>query len=269
MTAKWTDVVTGMDPVTTHEHGFDITSFAMGGAPHRNGVAAAVAACYRDLTGRLTLTSERLLPLLGTKVSLLRRLDGAFGHTAVQTLAGTLERGTTGPMIVPKGSRTRGFALGPLVAGGALLDLEPGYAGERVLVDRVERVRACLPEVVPLTQDHLTALGTGGDRIRLAVFGTYPFPTGPIPGALWLLSDYMPEDDIASGVLIVPPGTAESEHGSVYGGQLLRMNVGVVANFAPISFAEALALTGAEYAEVLSLLTAGAIGPELHAALAA
>lgn len=250
MSTPWKDVVTGLNPVRSTVAGTAVTITSLSGDPHTNAVAAAVAAHYTQLAGRPCVTTQTLRSLVGRKVSVLCKQEGALGHSAVQTLAGTVCEGTRGLMILPRGARKRGFSLHP----AAVLDVEPGYAGEEILTARAEEVRAWMPELTGLTREHLCSLPTRGSRVTLAVFGTYRFPGGPIHGALWLLHSYDPEADIAEGVLIVPPGAAESEHGSIYGRSLLRMNLGVVTGFAPVSLADALTLIDAEYRDVLTRL---------------
>jgi hypothetical protein len=250
MSTPWKDVVTGLNPVRSTVSGSAVTITSLGGDPHTNAVAAAVAAHYAQLAERPRVTAQTLRSLVGRKVSVLCRQEGALGHIAVQTIVGTVCEGTRGLMILPKGSRTRGYSLDP----AAVLDVEPGYTAEEILTRRAKAVRARMPDLARLTPEHLEELPLRGSRVTLAVFGTYRFPAGPIHGALWLLHSYDPEADIAEGVLIVPPGAAESEHGSIYGKSLLRMNLGVVTGFAPISLADALALIDAEYEDVLTRL---------------
>jgi hypothetical protein len=264
MSTPWKDVVTGLNPVSSTVAGAAVTITSLSGDPHTNAVAAAVAAHYTQLAGRPRVTAQSLRSLVGRKVSVLCKQDGALGHAAVQTLAGTVCEGTRGLMILPKGARKRGFSLDP----SAVLDVEPGYAGEEILTARAKTVRAQMPELACLTREHLGSLPMRGSHVTLAVFGTYRFPTGPIHGALWLLHSYDPEADIAEGVLIVPPGAAESEHGSIYGRSLLRMNVGVVTGFEPISLADALTLMNAGYRDVLTRLkhAGAASGASLPAA---
>ena len=83
---------------------------------------------------------------------------------------------------------------------------------------------------------------------------TSPFFGDSLPG-VWLLHSYLPGDDIAEGVFVVPDGHgAVTEHGSVYGRDLLRRfaKVGPVN----VSIADALRLT---YTEALATPTTATV----------
>jgi hypothetical protein len=67
-------------------------------------------------------------------------------------------------------------------------------------------------------------------------------PDSTATDALYLVSNYLREDDIIEGVLLIREEHGFSEHGSIWGRQLLGGNFGEVVGYQPISFAEGLAL---------------------------
>ena len=78
----------------------------------------------------------------------------------------------------------------------------------------------------------------------LVAYGTWTVLGDQFPGAAWLLYAYDPDTDIAEGYLGVPEGPWYSEHGSVYGEQLLaNPNMGRVASIPPgLTFATCMQL---------------------------
>lgn len=124
---------------------------------------------------------------------------------------------------LPKGKRTKGLGLKP----ERVLDFVTGYGGVEALRGRLEEERARLPRLRPLTVERLRQLPEQapeeGARCTLAAFGRWALPYEETTTAVWLLHSYMAEDDIAEGVLFVPPEIGTSEHGSVYGRDLLGL----------------------------------------------
>jgi hypothetical protein len=234
--------------------GVTVTRFNPGGDPHAAALVDAVVDRYADVTGRDPVSNDDLLARAGAKVSLLTTGSNMLGAPLVTARPGTLFAGSTGPALLPKGKRSNGIGLSRM----DVLDLEPGYAGVSVLADRVATVKAGLPTLEPLTLDHLRALprATGDGRsaaCTLAVFGSWAMPDGRIPGSIWLCAEYSPEDDVVDGVLLVPH-SGESEHGSVYGQQLLAARMGAVVGFAGVSFRDAVVDLTDDYEAALRLV---------------
>jgi len=142
--------------------------------------------------------------------------ETGFGAKLLLATPGRLASDAKGkPVIMPKGSQKRGFYLKDAI------DLLPGYAGMTALAANVQTVVDRLPKLEPLTQEHLNGItGKTDDEgnspdCTLAIFFTFRFMGTDIPGAVWLISEYDAENDIAEGVLIVPPSEATSEYGSI------------------------------------------------------
>lgn len=221
------------------DSGVRITTFCLSGEPQAAALVSAVVKAYPSVTGRTPRPD--LLALVGQKVSVLRHGEGMLGHSMVTLTPGTVfVGGRSGePALLPKGSRKNGIVL------RNVLDVTGGFDG-KVLRDNVATVKARFPDLVRLTREHLTDLPGRGNTCRLAVLGTYSCGDGPIPGCLWLLHSYMRAEDIVEGVLLVPPwGSGVSEHGSVYGRDLLALrSVGAVSTPVNMTMREALDYTG-------------------------
>jgi len=86
------------------------------------------------------------------------------------------------------------------------------------------------------------------------VFCTWRLPHATAPGAIWLLHSYLPGDDIAEGVLLVRPELGVSEHGSVFGRQLLQLG-GEIVDAPVVPWREALRLVDDDHAAVLARFT--------------
>jgi hypothetical protein len=176
------------------------------------------------------------------------------GHRA-QEEAGDLGRPVGGDVEVLPGVGQVvgdvGEALGDLLKPETVLDLEPGFDGVPILKERVNAVRAAFPRVQPLTEERLAQLPSRSNTCTQAVFATYRMPDGPAPASIWLLEDYLAEDDIVEGVLIIRPEHGGSEHGSVFGKDLIRMG-GEVLNFTPMSLREALGLCSVDHEQALA-----------------
>lgn len=247
MTDHDTDLLTGLVKHDT-DYGY---SLSLSGEPHMNAVVDAVAAHYHRVTGRDPVTPEVIDSLVHQKVTLLRHVAGTFGHQAITAIPGTLFQGSRGVGLLPKGKRKNGYSVSAM----NLLDLELGYNGTARLSQRVDTVRSVFPETAPLTQDDLLALPSRGNTCSLAVFGTYPFMGDRVPATVWLCHSYLRGDaDIVENVMLINPAFGTSEHGSCYGSDLRRMQVGKVVGFKPITFAQAVELTDAPYEDALSVL---------------
>ncbi|MFE7777729.1 hypothetical protein ACFU5O_28285 [Streptomyces sp. NPDC057445] len=131
---------------------------------------------------------------------------------------------TAGPLaLLLKGRRTRGIPL----TTSTLIDATPGWGPTALshLTTRLAAVRALLPQqTTPLTPDVLTRVSDGGDpdnqpcTLVLLTSTQAPDNTGPVHGCLWLINDRTPDPDdpTLGGVLLAPPSTLTSEHGSIY-----------------------------------------------------
>lgn len=253
-----TVLLTSIVEKTSEEVGMRVVQFSPHGDPHATAVVAAVLADYSEVTGRPIVTDAGLRELHGSKVTLLRTGENMFGATSVQAAEGTIfVTGRDVLAYLPKGKRTSGFRL----SAEQVLDVEVGYNKTDVLRQRIEQVKARYPVVEELTQEHLLALpeeAPSPAQIGLVVFGTWRGPAGNSPGAVWCLHSYIPEDDIVEGYLIVRPEDGDSEHGSIYGRQLLQFG-GRVVNPPALSFAECFDLGALPYAEALARFAPAAV----------
>lgn len=226
--------------------GIMVTSFKMSGETYMAAIVDAVAAAYVE---EHPFDEGRLAELDGKPVTLLRTGRSEFGVTAIRVQQGKLFK--EGRAVLPKGKRKNGFRLDP----DTVLDLIEGYNHDGELRERVAQIRERFPETKELTKDRLRELPpieARSDVCTLAVFGSWHGPEGSVPGAVWLIHSYDPEDDIVEGVLLVG-GYAESEHGSIYGDQLLRMG-GEIVGFTQISLADALDLTHVDVDEAIPIV---------------
>lgn len=239
-----------LSSIVERRPGDGTVSFSLMGEPFAAAVVDAVRTDYHHVTGRSPVTHEQLAALNGTSVTLLRAGESEFGSGSIQTTEGTIFLAGDNLAYLPKGKRKNGYRLSP----GGVLDVEVGYNKVGVLRERVERVKATFPEVEKLTREHLLALpeeAPSPAQIGLVVFGTWRGPDGRSSGAVWCLHSYMREDDIVEGFLLVRPEDGESEHGSIYGKQLLSFG-GRVVNPPAMSFAESMELRNLPYHEALA-----------------
>lgn len=237
-----TTLLDGTEVKVSHERGFRTESFSLSGDPHLQAIVDAVAYDYHELTGRPEVDDNTINALAATrqKVTVATASRGQFGAGSIRAMEGTVFAGNRGVGILPKGKRTNGFLLKDV------LDFELGYNKIGVLQDRVNEVRAHFPVTEKLTQEHLDALPSRSSTCSLAVFGTVRMPDGPSSAGIWLLSEYQPEDDIVDGVLLIRPEDGTSEHGSIFGRQLLNVG-GKITNFGGCTFREAVELTDMDY----------------------
>lgn len=240
-----------LSSIVKHQDKPGATSFMLNGESHAAAIVEAVIFLYDHITGRPEVTFDQLTAIAAgkAKVTILQRGETMFGAKLIKTQAGTLFTGSRGIGILPKGSRTKGYQVKP----ESLLDIELGYAGERILAERLQSARAYFPDLEPLTQERLNALPDRGENCTLAVLGTVRLPDFSVPGCLWFIHSYMKEEDIAEGCIIVPPSEAVSEHGSILGRHLMSTG-GAVTKAIDIPFGDVLKLTNAKYEDALKLV---------------
>lgn len=225
--------------------GGSVVSFSIGGDRHAMAILAAVTDRYHVLSGRTKPSTEDLDLLIGEKVTLIQAGENMLGGNLLVSQEGKLVCGSYGYGIMPKGARTKGFKVKP----ESLLDVLPGYDTERA-VEIVGKVRSHFPKLEPLTQERFKELPTNSETLSLCMFGTYVMPWGRQTDALYLAAEYYPEDDVIYGVVLLRDENGVSEHGSVYGLELLRHHLmGEVEGFEPISFAEGIHLCNLPFDE--------------------
>lgn len=234
--------------VERSEGGF--THITLSGEPQAAAIVGAVQANYHRWTQREKPTLDDLLRLTGEKVTLIYGGENMVGAGSINAWEGTLFKGSSGNLaILPKGKRSKGYK----VEADRVLDVLPGYNVAEA-TEIVATVRGLYPELEPLTQEQLEALPGEDetDMCSLAVFGSHPLFGSH--DALWLIGEYWPSDDICDrSVLLIRPEHGCSEHGSIYGRDLLRnLAIGVVASFKPISFGEAVELCSLDYDEAVA-----------------
>ncbi|MDP9403825.1 MAG: hypothetical protein M3P85_10990 [Actinomycetota bacterium] len=153
-----------------------------------------------------------------------------------------------GIALLPKGKRRNGHRL----SADSVLDVIPGY-DHASLAARVAAVRAQFPEVRELTSERVAALPVDSADCTLAVFGRWRMPDVVGTDAVWLLSGFLPDDEIVEGVLFVRPDVGVSEHGSIYLADLLAVG-GEIVGAPVVSYAKALEMTDWDHDAVLALV---------------
>lgn len=226
--------------------GITVTTVSISGERHAACIVEAVAAAYP----RLPDPGAAMAALDGQKVTVLRCGRNMFGAGAIVTEEGTLFK--DGTALLPKGKRRNGFRLSP----DDVLDVVPGY-DHATLAARVAAVRAQFPEVRELTRERVAALPEESADCTLAVFGRWRLPDAVGTDAVWLLSNYLAEDEIVEGVLFVRPEVGVSEHGSIYLADLLAVG-GEIVGAPVVSYAQALDMTRWDHDAVLALVRGAA-----------
>jgi hypothetical protein len=218
----------------------------LSGEPDAAAVVAAVVQNYHRLTGQPRLSiADVLAERIGDRVTLVLTGETMFGGGVISAQEGTLFQGQRGIGLLPKGARKRGMLVPP----DRVLDVLDGWVTPAAQ-NLIDQSRDHYPHLEPLTQEHFAALPGSSDECSLAVFGHWPMPDCNSYDAVWLLGEYDGADDIADcAVLLIRPEHGSSEHGSVFGRQLLNLHVGVVSDFKPIQFAEALTLCDLDFDE--------------------
>ena len=237
-----------------------VMSFTIGGDRHVMAILAAVVDRYQAVTERRRPTLEELEKLVGEKVTLIQAGDNMLGGGILVAQEGKLFTGNrTGRLaIMPKGARSKGYVLKP----EEVLDVFPGYDTAQA-VELVGKVRSHFPQVRALTQERLKELPTNSETLSLCMFGTYVMPWGKQADALYLASEYWPEDDIVEGVVLLRGENGVSENGSTYGEQLLRQHLmGEVVGFQPVSFAEGIHFCNLTFDEAYEQIMEALASPE-------
>lgn len=235
--------------------GFIVRSFSIGGDRHSMAILAAVVDRYNDLTQRPKPTEENLYDLLLQKVTLVQTGENMLGGGLLVAQEGKLFSGSQGGFgILPKGARSKGYR----VRSDKVLDVFHGYATEQA-VELAKFVRSHFPQVKPLTQERLRELPTNSETLSLCMFGSYRMPDSTQTDALYLASEYWPEDDILEGIVLLRPETGVSEHGSAYGRQFVNGLFGEVVNFEPISMAEGFHLCELDFEEAYEQVVGKAV----------
>lgn len=203
-------VLSGLNPQTrTTDDGVTVTEYLATGDDARNALVKTVAALFRDLPPTL---------IYDTPVTILQYGETMFGAPLIDCAEGRLFPRDGYVAFLPKGARTRAFRL----KTENILAVARGFGQGDRLKEHVDSYVNALPHAGPLTQEHLNALPSRGRTCTLAAVGTSPFFGATLPG-IWLVHSYLAEADIAEGVFVVPDGHgAVTEHGSVYGRDLLR-----------------------------------------------
>ena len=233
-----------------------LRSFKLSGEPHAAAIVGAVTANYHRITGRERPNEETLTALIGEKVTLILGGENMLGSGMLVGREGRLFPGSRGGVaILPKGKRSKGYVVDP----SRVVDVLPGWDIAQAQAN-VAEVRSRYPLLRNLTQERLNSLPRNSETCSLAVFGAHPFGGAD---CLWMIGEYWPEDDICdTSVLLIRPEFGTSEHGSVYGQELLRMRqVGEVIGFEPIPFADAIKLCSLDFDEAFEtvMCTAGAL----------
>lgn len=197
---------------------------------------------YRDLQGRtdgehITVVTRSLAPI--------------FSSPQIRAWQGRIAQQPEWTGFLPKGARTRGYNIAEL---GDLLDVIPG-SGPKALAEarkRIESVTHLFVRSEALAPDSFSALPvTSHDTFdapcTMAVMTTLHSPDrSRVDGALWLLRDRIPSadplGDTLNGVLIVPPSTLASEHGSICTSRLSQATA-VLPLTTPIPWSRAVDLT--------------------------
>lgn len=239
------------------EGGFIVRSFSIGGDRHAMAIMNAVVGRYNFLAQRARPSEDDLNLLLGEKVTLVRTGDNVLGGGLLVAEEGKLFQSASGFGLLPKGARSKGWRIYP----EKVLDVFPGYDSASA-VEVAGRVREHFPKLKPLTRERLEELPTNSETLSLCLFGTYQMPDSAQCDALYLASEYWPEDDIVEGIVLLRPQHGFSESGSRYGDQLVYKDIlGVVEGFEPISFAEGIHLCNLDFEEAYEQVIGKAVAP--------
>lgn len=220
-------------------------------APGGTGRVAAAPAELAPLgvTVRTGLAwADQLTP--GQKVTVLRAHTTWLGGTALaahegrwlKPLDGWIPKGGQGSRYIP--AQDRDLVLPGWQA--TALTTHPAITGQPALTELTRADLTQLPRYddLPGQGDDVDPDQWPSPAIGLVAYGTWTVLGDQVPGAAWLLYAYDPDTDIAEGYLGVPEGPWYSEHGSVYGEQLLaNPNMGRVASIPPgLTFATCMQL---------------------------
>ncbi|BDZ52637.1 hypothetical protein GCM10025867_48780 (plasmid) [Frondihabitans sucicola] len=157
----------------------------------------------------------------GREVSALAYQDNPLERTSsLVSVSGILATDAQGSRVIFDG-RGGGY----VIDSNLFLDIVLGRDGVAQFRRKYDELIAVLPELEPLTADHILDLPdedetadareTGDEIIRLTIFGTRRMPGGPIYGSLFFATSHT--EGVLDGFLYSPPATGwESEHGSIY-----------------------------------------------------
>lgn len=260
MSASETQLLSSVtyEPVEERPNGVTFTRIEIGGNPAESAILNAVSSHWYRILDRPQRTPEETTELLAgkidEKVTLVWRGENMFGAGMLKAREGKVFVGhrTEQLALKPKGARKNGFVIDP----SAVIDVLDGYAGAEA-ENLAEKVREHFPRVRRLTRERLLELpGETDDRqpCTLALFGTHRLPDSETHDAIWIINSYWPDDDIVEGVLLVRPEHGFSEHGSIYGEQLLRgLPVGEIVDFEPMAWATAVQLCDMDFDEASAI----------------
>jgi len=223
------------------------------GEPHTRAIYEAVIDRYNAVSGRAKPTEGELYDLMNTKVTLVEYGTNMIGGGLLVAQEGKLFIGTRGMGILPKGARRKGVSVKP----EKVLDVFRDYSTEEAAAV-ADEVRAHFPTLRPLTQERLDELPSSSVTLSLCVFGSYRMPDSTATDALYLVSNYLREDDIIEGVLLIREEHGFSESGSVWGRHLVN-DFGEVVGYEPISFSEGLKLCNVPFDEAYDRIIASKV----------
>lgn len=220
------------------------------GKPHTRAIFRAVKARYNEFTGRERPGEEDVRELVGQKVTLVRSGENMLGGEMIVATEGTIFVGSSHgrPLAIkPKRNRTNGLRLDLT----NVLDVIPGYSTSTAQ-DFVDMTRGSLPKLKEITKERLLELPRSWDneQITFCAFGTHRLPGSEQADAICMFAEYDDENDILdTGVVLVRPSHGVSEHGSMYGQQLLAGLWGEVVGFQGMTFSEAIKLCELDFEE--------------------
>lgn len=238
-----TNLLSGLVEKDESISGSGFRTIKLSGESYANAMTNVVVANYNRITGRERPTLEDLEAKIGQKITLIRSGENMLGSSILNAIEGKLFESSRGGLgILPKGARSKGYK----VDEERVIDVLDGYSTAQAQ-ELTAGVRAYYPELQNLTKERLLGLpGEGSDTetLSLALLGEWRMPDTRAVDAIWLIGEYWPEDDICDRcVLLIRPEHGISEHGSVYGNQLIQSRaIGEIVGFEPISFSAAIEL---------------------------
>lgn len=209
-----------------------VTVMSLGGEPSANTDVRARVAAYptpEDIDDRLGRLADE-----GERVTILRAGTGMFGASTPIIQQGRVFRAQGGVLgFLPVGKRTKGLRLSGVL--DVVENTKPSAVDD---LNRRWYESTGLPATEPLTTE---ALRGASRENPIAVVWTHPGfdgGEGRTEGCVWYIDDYQEEDDIANGYCWCPSDSGlSSEHGSVYGKDILR--TGALVNGGPrVNFSE-------------------------------
>lgn len=171
-------------------------------APHHDGIAAleitttgiveAIAASLAHSWPNAAAVTENARPLIGKRVTLLRRGRNAAGVTLLSTASAVLHKTPDGVAYALRERSRKGYLLDEVI-----LDVLPGWDRER---DLVTQIRALVTERVP----HISGVTDAAALRRDAPFQLWGslvrrHGAAPLHGATWTVTGYAADEDMLSG----------------------------------------------------------------------